>query len=80
MANMMTVLKSQSRTFATLKSKIQETEEEMSDISDSDESGSWILVFLRKMVCWMPLLTAVVTSYVLTFLLVIPILGVSLIT
>ena len=41
MAKMKKDLKSQSRTFATLKSKIQETEEEKSDMSDSDESGSY---------------------------------------
>ena len=40
MAKMKKYLKSQSRKFATLDSKLQEMEEKKSDLSDSDESGS----------------------------------------
>ena len=40
MAKMKKYLKSQSCTFATLKSKLQGMEEEESDLSDSDESVS----------------------------------------
>ena len=42
--------------------------------------GIWLLVSLGTMGLWMPLLAAVVTSYVLTFLFVVLILCVSLIT
>ena len=40
MSKMKKYLKSQSRTFVTFKSKLQDIEEEESDLSDSDYSGS----------------------------------------